>query len=175
MRGIVLTGQTGVGKSTAQRCLRVEHGFWTPRTCTTRAIAAEELDLFHVPEPDFLHSVRAGSIVLPAAFGSTWYGWKQEDFALMRMASSRVVLNVRPYTALVLQATLDGFVAVWLTTNDEELARRRASRQEVRDTDIDLRLRRENQDKEDLIYQPCFTHVCLANDTLIASLLEFVL
>lgn len=171
MRGLMLTGPTGVGKSTAQRRLRDKHGFWAPRTCTTRVVDAAELDLLHVPEPDFLQSVRTGSIVFPAAFGSAWYGWKQEDFTLMRTADGRAVLNVRPYTALVLHATLDSFVPVWLTTNDEELARRRSSRQELRDIDLDLRMRREIQDREDLVYRPCFTHVCMADDTLINSLL----
>jgi guanylate kinase len=175
MRGLVLTGPTGVGKSTAQRRLRDEHGFWTPRTYTTRAVAATELDLLHVPEPDFLQSVRTGSIVFPAAFGSVWYGWKQEDFTFMRSADGRAVLNVRPYTALALQATLDSFASVWLTINDEELARRRSGRHEFRDTDLNLRTRREIQDREDLVYQPCFTHVCVADDTLIDSLLALTL
>jgi hypothetical protein len=119
--------------------------------------------------------VRTGGIVFPAAFGTAWYGWKEEDFAFMRAADGRAVLNVRPYTALVLQATLDGFVPVWLTMNDEELARRRGRRQELRDTDLSLRARREIQDREDLVYEPCFTHVCVADDTLIDSLLALTL
>jgi guanylate kinase len=175
MRGLVLTGPTGVGKSTAQRRLHDEHGFWTPRTCTTRAVTSAELDLLHVPEPDFLQSVRAGRIVFPATFGSAWYGWTQKDFSFMTTADGRAVLNVRPYTALVLQATLNSFVPVWLTINDEELARRRAGRHELRDTDLNLRTRRETQDREDLVYRPCFSHVCVADDTLIASLLAVTL
>lgn len=93
----------------------------------------------------------------------------------MRTADGRAVLNVRPYTALVLQATLDSFVPVWLTMNDEELARRRGGRHELRDTDLNLRARREIQDREDLVYKSCFAHVCAADDTLIDSLLALAL
>lgn len=172
MRGLLLTGPTGVGKSTAQLRLRSEHGFWTPRTCTTRGVGTADLDFDHVPEPEFLRRAKAGDIVLPARFGSAWYGWSREELSLLRSAPGRAALNVRPYTALILQAALDDCIGVWLTLDDEELAGRRAGRREARDIDFELRARREAQDKEDLTYKACFAHVFMADDTLIDRLLE---
>lgn len=174
MRGLLLTGPTGVGKSTAQTVLREQHGFWTPRTCTTRVVEPNEPEFLHFSEAEFLTAVRAGDVVLPASFGAEWYGWLRVDLTALQHRAGRAALNVRPYPALMLQALLSGFVAVWLTVDGAELTRRRARRRAARDTDQVLRQRRQAQDEEDLIYKPCFAHVRMADDLLVENLLDLV-
>lgn len=174
MHGLLLTGPTGVGKSTAQTVLREQHGFWTPRTCTTRVVEPNESDLLHFSEPEFVAAVRAGDVVLPASFGDEWYGWLRVELTALQHDAGRAVLNVRPYAALMLQALLSGFVAVWLTVDSTELARRRSARLAARDTDHLLRQRRQAQDEEDLIYEPCFANIRIADGALVASLLDLV-
>jgi guanylate kinase len=174
MRGLLLTGPTGVGKSTAQAVLREQHGFWVPRTCTTRTPEAGEPDLLHFPADRFLEAVRSGEIVLPASFGQEWYGWLTTDLNVLRQNDGRAVLNVRPYAALMLQALLPDFVAVWLTVDDQELSRRRSTRLAARDSDGALRQRRVTQDNDDLVYRPCFAHVYMADARLISNLLALI-
>lgn len=172
MRGLLLTGPTGVGKSTVQTRLRDDHGFWVPHTCTTRIVDSTDSDLLHVPEAEFLQAVHRGEIVVPACFGGIWYGWRNSDVKRMRTDDGRAVLNVRPYTALILQALLDEFTAVWLTLEPNELLRRRSGRQAPRDTNDRLRRQRESQDDDDLVYRPCFGHVYIADDDLLSKLLN---
>lgn len=174
MQGLLLTGPTGVGKSTAQAALREQHGFWVPRTCTTRSVEPDESDLIQVSEIDFLESTKAGKVVCPLSFGGEWYGWLKGDLYALQHHSGRAVLSVRPYPALILQALLDGFAAVWLTVDDSELLRRRAERMAARDTDESVLMRRQARDREDLVYKPCFAHVRTADVGLIASLLKIV-
>jgi len=128
VRGLLLTGPTGVGKSTAQAELHERHGFWMPRTCTTRRVESHESDLLHYSQPEFLDAVRAGKVALPASFGGKWYGWLAGDLHALQHGSGRAVLNVRPYPALILQALLEDFIAVWLTVDDDELSRRPSCR-----------------------------------------------
>lgn len=174
MRGLVLTGPTGVGKSTAQAVLHEHHGFWVPRTCTTRQAEVDESDLLRYSQSEFLEAVRTGKVVLPASFGGEWYGWLEEDLRALQQDDGRAVLNVRPYAALMLQGLLKNIIAVWLTLDDDELSRRRSGRFAARDINRRSRERRKTQDDSDLIYRHCFAHVRTADDTLIASLLELV-
>lgn len=174
VRALLITGPTGVGKSTAQEILRREHGFWVPRTCTTRPVEVHETDVVHFDESDFLAAVRGREVLLPAAFGSNWYGWFTADLQLLLTQPGRAAVNVRPYTALVLHALLPDSIAVWLTLDDDALAERRGARGQERDVDAVLRERRHAQDLEDNVYQPCFAHVIRADDSLLPALLELV-
>lgn len=171
MGGLVLTGPTGVGKSTAQRRLCEDFGFWTPRTRTTRQIAAAESEMLHVPEAVFLEQVRAQELLLPALFGENWYAWTRDDIAKLKAGEGQAVLNVRPYTALVLQGLCVDLAAVWLALPPLELSQRRASRGAARDKDESLRKVREAQDLDDSIYESCFSHVLRADDSLLDRLL----
>jgi guanylate kinase len=174
MRGLILTGPTGVGKSTAQLTLKMAHGFWVPRTCTTRQVETDETDLVAYSEDTFLEAVRAQEIVLPTCFGGRWSGWLTTDLHALRQNPGRAVLNVRPYPALLLQALLSDFRAVWLTLDESELARRRSSRFADRDTDAEARKRRRMQDESDLIYRGCFSHIFVADEGLVGNLLGLV-
>lgn len=174
MRGLILTGPTGVGKTTIQSRLCEQHGFWTPTTCTTRRVETSEHGLICVPEREFIEAVRAGRILLPAAFGGYWYGWPEEDVAALGSGRERAVMNVRPYPALLLQGVLHGLIAVWLTVDATELHRRRSTRHTSRDDDPLVRARREAQDMEDSVYMPCFSHTCIANEQAVANLLALL-
>ena len=152
--------------------LRGQCGFWVPPTYTTRGVERDDLDLIHVEQEAFLSDAKAGQIVLPASFGGVWYGWHKRDLDTMRDGDGRAVLNVRPYTALILEALLDGFVGVWLTIDDAELSVRRTVRGATRDTDAISRSLRDERDREDSVYQQCFENVLVAEDGLIQKLLE---
>jgi guanylate kinase len=174
MRGLILSGPTAVGKSTAQATLREQHGFWAPRTCTTRQIEIHEPDLIQYSHDNFLGAVRACNIVLPTSFGGEWYGWLASDLKMLKHDPGRAVLNVRPYPALLLQGLLENFRAIWLTLDDAELARRRSGRSASRDIDPDLQQRRRAQDQSDSVYRECFSHVCIADEMLVVNLLGLV-
>lgn len=172
MKGLLLTGPTGVGKSTLQATLRTEHGFWVPRTCTTRSVEADERDVTRFDDDVFLSAVRGGDIVLPAFFGGHWYGWLREDLDALSSRAQPAVLNVRPYAALMLCALAHNLVAVWLALEEGELQKRRAGRRAARDTDLTTRMRREAEDDNDLVYKPCFANIVTADESAIARLLE---
>jgi guanylate kinase len=171
MDGFLLTGPTGVGKSTVQEQLRDRHGFWVPRTCTTRYVEPSERDATQYEPDAFFAAVLAGEVVLPASFGDQWYGWRASDFRVLREEPGQAVLNVRPYTALALQPFLPSFVAVWLTIDEQELSRRKASRRATRDINRLAVAPRQAQDDQDLVYRPCFANVYMADDNVVSRLL----
>ncbi len=174
MRGLILTGPLGVGKSTAQRSLVLDHGFWTPETITTRLVDDGEVGMGHRTPGTFVKQVRSGELVLPTRFGSQWYAWTKRDVAMISRASGRAVLNVRPSTALTIAGLMPSFIPVWLWASEEVLAARRTSRALARDLDQDFRLIREAADQEDRAYEPLFARRAEADPSLIPRLVAML-
>jgi guanylate kinase len=174
LRGLILTGPLGVGKSTAQRRLILDHGFWTPETVTTRSVDEDELRMTHRTEATFIEQVRVGELVMPTRFGSQWYAWLREEVAMIRGTGGTAVLNVRPSTALTLAALLPDLIPIWLWVNDQVLTERRSARTLSRDLDESYRRLRETADDEDRAYRPLFARRAEANASLVPRLLEML-
>lgn len=174
MRGLAITGPTGAGKTTIQRHLVDDHGFWTPSNLTTRSVAEHEVGVEHVEEANFNRGVIDNKIVIPFQFGGAWYGWSSPDYSrLLRQDSNAAVVNVRPYTALVLSATIPDLLPVWLFAEPELMAERRTRRGESRDLD-ELRARREALDELDLEYVRLFKHQVPSNHETATTLLRLM-
>jgi hypothetical protein len=175
MRGLILTGALGSGKTTAQLTLVREHGFWTPTTVTTRVVAEHEQFLTRVALEDLISGAVQKKYVLPFRFGQHWYAWPTQDFErLLDNAPGRAVVNVRPYTALLLSAFAFDLIPVWLWTDDQSLRQRLEQRSATRDVDSELSLIRQSQDQEDTRYEAFFLHRLHSDDTVIRSLLRLV-
>ena len=166
-RNIVLTGRLGVGKSTLQARLVTDFGFWTPTTVTTRPIESTDPGMRGIPLADFIADTRAGRLLLPAAFGGYWYAWARADIERLAHSEVPAVLNVRPYTALVLHALLPRTLAVWLWVDDAELERRTSDRHAARDS-ADARRK---QDEIDQQYEDLFAIRVCADDQAVTSIL----
>lgn len=174
MPGLILTGPLGVGKTITQRRLVAEFGFWTPATYTTRQVEQHDVGFVHVSVEDFESGVADGRYVMPAWFGGAWYGWLTADLhRISNPTSGNVVLNVRPYTALLLAAFVPSLIPVWLWTDADELTRRRPGRGAVRDTDQTAH-EREAQDVEDQAYGSLFRIKVKVDESVIPSLLELL-
>jgi len=107
MRGLILTGPLGVGKTTAQRILVADHGFWMPSTVTTRAAEHGEPEVLAVSWEGFRAGVAERRYILPTQFGGHWYAWLGSDLARLRGDwAAAAALNVRPYTALLLSGII---------------------------------------------------------------------
>lgn len=171
-KGLALAGALGVGKSYLQRELVTKHGFWTPRTITTRKVDKGEPQLQQVSPEQFKESVRAKRSVIPIAFAGTWYAWLCEDFKYFRATEGRMaILNVRPYTALLLSAMVEQMVPVWLWLPPEHLEERRASRGADRDHGR-LGQARETQDQAELDFQGFFPNRVVAGIDAVSELLR---
>ena len=175
MRGLILTGALGSGKTTAQNLLVSNHNFWTPLTVTTRDVSGLETFMLSVPFDKFTKGVNEVKYVLPYRFGQHWYAWRSSDFEhLIFSKSKRSVVNVRPYTALLLSAFRTDLIPVWLWVEPEELQRRLTKRADARDTEPELRSLRRLQDEEDRSYELLFSHRVRSDDKMVDSLLRLL-
>jgi len=172
MRGLILTGPLGVGKTTAQQKLVHEHGFWSPFEVTTRTVGEKEASLKHMPEREFIECVKQGKLVFPVEFAGHWYAWDSRDLQKMMEQPCLCVVNVRPYTALILSAIFRNMFAVWLWASTDELERRRSQRNAKRDHETELSARRRVRDTEDAVYEPMFCSRIEADENLITNLLK---
>jgi len=175
MRGLILTGALGAGKTTAQDILVRQHGFWTPVTVTTRETSKVEAYVAHVALDDFIAGVIDKKYVLPAKFGTEWYAWTAADFSrLLHDHAAPSVVNVRPYTALLLASLVSTLLPVWLWIDPDELARRISTRGAARDLESSARKERARQDMEDKAYEVLFRFRLRSDEHLVNSLLNLL-
>src|SRR3954468_4054541 len=100
--GLILSGLTGVGKSTLQDLL-LERGFWSPHLFTSREVdSTEASSTTHLDHDALVRGIHRETYVAPMIFAGQLNAWSDDDFARLRQDSSRAVLNARPYTALLL-------------------------------------------------------------------------
>lgn len=157
-RGVVLTGLLGAGKTTMVRKLSVHFNAVVPVTTTTRAVAPDDLALQNLSRQSFVAEVRQRNILMPIISGDDLYGWTEEALDVMRN-EPRVVLSVRPYTALALSALIPDLCAVWLDL-PEDVRRQRINRRNAgRDTERH-REPRDSFDSIDAQYRSLFSRLC---------------
>jgi guanylate kinase len=172
--GLALTGLTGAGKSTLQRLL-LERGCWSPHLYTSRTVEQHERDATsHVDRDDLVGGVQRGNYVAAMIFADEVYTWSAADFQRLRVDSAGVVLNARPYTALLLAVAVPRLVPVWLDLDEDERFSRLQDRGESRDTDPVRLLRRKNQDAEDLAYRALFAVRVVSDDSALDKLIHLV-
>jgi guanylate kinase len=174
VRGVILTGPLGVGKTHALRVLTTSHGFWTPRELTTRPVDTGSTSHGHVSEDSFIQRAKEGDIVMPAHFAGQWYGWPRSDFERLLSADGLAALDVRPYTALILASVIETFKAIWLWAAPDVLMQRRLSRRELRDQDEAFRAYREQQDAYDAAYERLFKTKIRADEDIVNNILSVV-
>lgn len=154
--GVIISGLTGSGKSTAQRAL-LRSGCWSPTLVTSRQVDGVETDLIrHLPHADLARDVLRGELAAPIIFAGDLYAWSKPDFLRLRSDPRGAVLTVRPYTALLLSAAIVGVMAVWLDVDENERQRRLVTRGASRDQDSAAATRRLAQDSEDALYRNLF-------------------
>ncbi len=177
MPGVIITGPLGVGKTTIQRELVEDFGFWTPTTVTTRLLENEEKYMRSVSADEFSSGVVNGHLLLPIIFANAMYAFEFNDFQRINGNSAQddvVVLNVRPYTALVISAFVPSLVPIWLKVpDDEELERRRLDRNAIRDNSSNGMLRN-SQDHIDTTYSSFFKETVAVNSDATIKILRLL-
>lgn len=163
VRGVILTGRLGVGKTTALVLLRQAYGVVVPQTTTTRTVSSTDVALCHLPVAEFTALVRAGRLQLPMIAGRYLYAWDVSELDLIRTAP-RVAIAVRPYTALLISAFVPDLQPVWLDVDEGTREQRLLARSEDRDDAAKELPRRRVFDSEDARYQPFFTTVVDASN-----------
>jgi guanylate kinase len=172
--GIALSGLTGSGKSTLQAQL-LAGGCWSPRLHTSRPVGREEGDsTAHVERETLIEGVRSGDFVAPLLFAGEIYTWSKQDFDRLRAMPAGVVLNARPYTALLMSMVTPGLVPVWLDLDEDTRRERLKRRGEVRDTDVLQVARRREQDDEDVSYRDLFAVQIRSDDSALDALTTLV-
>lgn len=167
--GVLLSGLTGVGKTTIQNAL-LERGCWAPVLFTTRTVGGEEgPNVVAMSREQFIAGVVKGDLVVPTIFGGEMYGWTAEDLGRLRSSPGGAVISVRPYTALLLATLLDGLLPVWLFVPEADRQARLTRRRSARDRDLGLSGARMARDAEDAAYADLFGIRVLADNSAVQT------
>lgn len=154
--GLILSGLTGVGKSTLQQTL-LANGCWTPLLLTSREVEPSEgRAIKHVPIQDLISEIKGGSVAAPVFFADNLYGWSTHEFERIRQRPAGCVLATRPYTALLLAAAIPGLIPVWLDIREDDRLERLRKRAAPRDLDARVTTLRLARDAEDVSYRDLF-------------------
>lgn len=128
---LVISGPSGVGKSSAERALCGRLGLWRLISHTTREKREGEqdgVDYFYTSAHDFERMIQMGRMAESADFGGNSYGlpWAQ----LQRGAEHKGATFVATPRGLLHLSDVLGFIprAVWLDADTPTLARRMVSR-----------------------------------------------
>jgi guanylate kinase len=167
-QGVVLTGLTGVGKSTVEKLLVEARVFRRPMTVVTRPIEGKEVSLYtSVTEIEFVQRQRAGDLVFPFRFGLVWYAYTVESWkAAVETEGRGWLFNVRPYVGLILASLLPHVTPVWLDLDEETRLERIEWREAQRDRDSS----RVEQDSADRVYRELYPTVVSTLSTQAAAL-----
>lgn len=134
-----------------------------PSVGTRAAEPATDFEFVNIARAQFETDCRNGSIVMPFFFAGNWYGYRQADWREARKAGGRsFVFNVRPYTGLLLAASLSYVIPVWLDLPTEVRQQRLATRRAVRDSGF---IERAALDDQEGVYKALYPNVIDTTDT----------
>lgn len=173
-RGLILSGLTGVGKSTLQSRL-LNEGCWAPHLLTSRGIDQTDDDLIEqISYNNFVQKVRSNEIVAPLIFAGNAYGWTRSDFNRLLKQPAGAIISARPYTAMLIAAAIPGLIPVWLDLPERKRGERIAKRGAVRDHDPELATRRLASDADDIRYRDFFPAITISDVNTFAKLARLI-
>lgn len=169
MTALVITGRRLVGKTTLRRALCENHSFWSPTTFTTRALRKNDFLTEHMDREAVTEGIRANDLVFPVSYAGSLYAWKRTDFhRLIEGHDIRAVVDVRPYTAMVLRAIVPTLQCLWLWAEPAELEERIKTREIGGSSDEYLR------DEEATAYEDFFELRLRSSPNMAESALELL-
>ncbi|MEX1270859.1 MAG: guanylate kinase [Acidimicrobiia bacterium] len=166
-RLIVVSGPSGVGKSTVLRALREQLDYGFSISATTRDPRPSEVDGVHyhfINRQRFLELIDADALVEWAEYGGHLYGTPVESVREARVQSEVVILDIDLEGAKQVRGVFPDAILVWIAPPSfEELEKRLRSRG---DTDEAAIARRLDRARRDMALAPSlFDHVVI-NDSV---------
>jgi guanylate kinase len=165
-RLIVVSGPSGVGKSTVLRALAEVLDFGFSVSATTREPRPDEVDGVHyhfVTRERFLEMIDSNDLVEWAEYGGNLYGTPLESVRRARADSPVVILDIELEGAKQLRGAFPDATLVWIAPPSfEELERRLRWRGDTNEAAIGRRLERARRDMA--LAPSLFDHVVVNDD-----------
>jgi guanylate kinase len=177
-RLIVVSGPSGVGKSTVLRALRSELDYGFSVSATTRDPRPSEIDGIHyhfVSRDRFHQMIDDNALVEWAEYGGHLYGTPVESVRRARESSEVVILDIELEGAKQVRSAFPDADLIWIAPPSfDELERRLRQRG---DTDEDAIAARLDRARRDMAVAPSlFDHVVVNGDIddAVRALLDIV-
>jgi len=162
----VVSGPSGVGKSTLLRALRARLDYGFSVSATTRDPRPSEIDGVHyhfVNRDQFLQMIDDDLLVEWAEYGNNLYGTPVDSVRRARAESDVVVLDIDLEGAKQVRAVFEDAILVWIfPPSFDELEARLRSRGDTDTADIARRLERARRDMA--LAPSLFDHVVVNDD-----------
>ncbi|MEX2655457.1 MAG: guanylate kinase, partial [Acidimicrobiia bacterium] len=177
-RLIVVSGPSGVGKSTVLRALREQLDYGFSISATTRDPRPSEVDGVHyhfINREQFLEMIDEDALVEWAEYGGHLYGTPVESVRAARAQSEVVILDIDLEGAKQVRGSFEDGILVWIAPPSfVELEHRLRSRGDTDEAAIARRLERARTDMA--LAPSLFDHIVVNDDieTAVTRLKEVI-